>query len=230
VVPQASMSALNPVMRVGAQFGDVLAAHRRDMSKADRRRRAAELMDMVGVSAARLDAYPHQLSGGQRQRVTIALALALEPQLVVLDEPTTALDVVTQRGLLENLTELQRQLGFAMLFITHDLSLLIEVADEVAIMYAGRVVEYAPARTLLTGARHPYTQGLLRSFPPLHGPARRMSGIGGAPPDLRHVPAGCPFHPRCDQAMDRCRVERPPMLPCPGVNQAAACWLVEGQP
>ena len=160
------------------------------MSARERRARAAELLDMVGISADRLGSYPHQLSGGMRQRVMIAMALGLEPQVVIMDEPTTALDVVTQREILEELTELRDRLGFAILFITHDLSLLIEIADTIAVMYAGRVVEQAQATALFRSPRHPYTLGLLSSFPSLHGPRRRMTGIPGSPPDLRELPSG----------------------------------------
>ena len=151
----------------------------------------------------RLRAYPHQLSGGMRQRVIIAMALALQPELVIMDEPTTALDVVVQREILQQIRDLQQELGFAVLFITHDLSLLLELAHRVAIMYAGEIVESAPAETLKSGARHPYTTGLLESFPPLHGPVTRLVGIPGSPPDLSDPPSGCRFHPRCPH----CRVD-----------------------
>jgi peptide/nickel transport system ATP-binding protein len=228
VVPQSALNALNPVVRVNRQFADVFKAHRPDMSRSARRQRAAELMEMVGINPRRLDDYPHQLSGGQRQRIMIALALALDPQLVVMDEPTTALDVVTQRQVLEELAGLRQRLGFALLFITHDLSLLIEIADEIAVMYAGRLVERATADALFHTPRHPYTRGLLGSFPPLHGDSPRMVGIPGSPPDLRNLPAGCPFHPRCPLAMDRCRVERPPLAAFGRPGHDVACWA-EGE-
>jgi peptide/nickel transport system ATP-binding protein len=161
-----------------------------------------------------------------RQRVMIAMALALEPRVVIMDEPTTALDVVTQREILAELIALRDRLGFAVLFITHDLSLLIELADTIAVMYAGRLVERAPAASLFRAPRHPYTHGLVNSFPPLHGEWRRMTGIPGSPPDLRQVPAGCAFHPRCPHALDRCRTDEPTLLELsPG--RAAACWLHE---
>jgi len=157
------------------------------------------------------------------------MALALEPQLVIMDEPTTALDVVTQREILEELAVLRDRLGFAVLFITHDLSLLIEIADSIAIMYGGRIVEQARAEALFRAPRHPYTLGLLGSFPSLHGPRVRMTGIAGSPPDLRDPPAGCAFHPRCGYAMDRCRTElpllRPVVRPAARDPRAAACWL-----
>ena len=234
VVLQSAMHALNPVFTIGDQLGDVLRAHQPDMSRAARRDRAAQLLDMVGITADRLRAYPHELSGGMRQRVMIAMALALEPQIVIMDEPTTALDVVTQREILEELAALRDRLGFAVLFITHDLSLLIEIADSIAIMYGGRIIEQAPATALFRAPRHPYTAGLLGSFPSLHGPRVHMTGIAGSPPDLRSMPAGCPFHPRCDYAMDRCRTELPPLRPVARAGasgarvaaaRVAACWL-----
>jgi peptide/nickel transport system ATP-binding protein len=233
VVMQSAMNALNPVLSIGSQLTDVLRAHRPTMGKAERRARAAELLAMVGIAADRLGSYQHELSGGMRQRVMIAMALALEPQIVIMDEPTTALDVVTQREILEELTALRERLGFAVLFITHDLSLLIEIADSIAVMYAGRLVERAGATELLRAPRHPYSLGLLSSFPALHGPRQHLTGIPGSPPDLRRLPAGCVFHPRCGYAMDRCRAEAPQLLPLDmkgdgGVPRAAACWLQDG--
>jgi peptide/nickel transport system ATP-binding protein len=228
VVMQSAMHALNPVMTIGSQLTDVLRAHLPDLAKAARRERAGHLLDMVGISPDRLASYPHQLSGGMRQRVMIAMALALEPAVVIMDEPTTALDVVTQREILQELTALQERLSFAVLFITHDLSLLVEIADTVAVMYAGRLVEQAPARELYAAPRHPYTLGLLGSFPSLHGPRRKMTGIPGSPPDLRHPPAGCTFHPRCRFALDVCRTELPATIPLPPGDHLAACWLHAG--
>jgi peptide/nickel transport system ATP-binding protein len=232
VVMQSAMHALNPVFTIGDQLGDVLRTHRPDMDRTARRERAAQLLDLVGITADRLRSYPHELSGGMRQRVMIAMALALEPQIVIMDEPTTALDVVTQREILEELAALRDRLGFAVLFITHDLSLLIEIADSIAIMYAGRIVERARAADLFRAPRHPYTLGLLGSFPSLHGPRVHMTGIAGSPPDLRNPPAGCPFHPRCRYVMDRCRTELPPLRPVvrAGVKdqRVVACWLQDG--
>ncbi len=233
VVLQSAMNALNPVLSIGAQLTDVLQAHVADMDARARRDRAAELLAMVGITADRLGSYPHELSGGMRQRVMIAMALALEPQVVILDEPTTALDVVTQREILEELTALRERLGFAVLFITHDLSLLAEIADSIAVMYAGRLVERAPAEELFRAPRHPYTLGLLNSFPALHGPRRYMTGIPGSPPDLRMLPVGCVFHPRCPYAMDICREQSPPLEPPAGSagrvsGRLASCWLQDG--
>ena len=235
VVFQSAMHALNPVARIDAQLTDVLKAHRRQMSPTERRERAVELLRMVGISADRLRSYPHELSGGMRQRVMIAMALALEPQLVIMDEPTTALDVVTQREILEELMQLRERLGFAIIFITHDLSLLIELADSIAIMYAGRIVERAGADELFHSPRHPYSLGLLNSFPALHGDKVRMEGIPGSPPSLTALPGGCAFHPRCPYAMDRCRTDIPQLVPPAsdpgrpdGEPRVAACWLQDG--
>jgi peptide/nickel transport system ATP-binding protein len=232
VVMQSAMNALNPVLTIGDQLGDVLRAHQPEMDRAARRDRAVQLLDMVGITADRLRSYPHELSGGMRQRVMIAMALALEPQMVIMDEPTTALDVVTQREILSELAVLRDRLGFAVLFITHDLSLLIEIADSIAIMYGGRIVERARAAALFRSPRHPYTLGLLGSFPALHGPRVHMTGIAGSPPDLRNPPTGCTFHPRCGYVMDRCRTELPPLRPvvrpAPPDPRAVACWLQDG--
>ena len=196
MVFQSAMSALNPVLRVGDQFVDMMQAHER-VRRRDALARAGDLLELVGIDRARVRAYPHELSGGMRQRVIIAMALALGPELVVMDEPTTALDVVVQRELLQEIQTLQAELGFAVLFITHDLSLLLEVADRIAIMYAGEIVELAEAATLHATPRHPYTVGLMSSFPPLTGPIERLTGIPGSPPDLADPPSGCRFHPRC---------------------------------
>jgi peptide/nickel transport system ATP-binding protein len=204
IVFQSAMNALNPVMPVRVQIDDVLRAHRPQMDRQARKMRIAELLGLVGIPADRTKAYPHELSGGMRQRVTIALALALEPEIIVMDEPTTALDVVIQRQILSEISRLRDQLGFAIVFITHDLSLLIETADTIAIMYAGRLVELAPARELYRFPRHPYSHGLLNSFPALHGPQSSRTGIPGSPPDLRAVPDGCPFHPRCRWVHEPC--------------------------
>jgi peptide/nickel transport system ATP-binding protein len=195
------------------------------MSGDERFARSAELLDMVGMNGDRLRSYPHELSGGMRQRAMIAMALALEPQVMILDEPTTALDVVTQREILEELMGLRDRLGFAALFITHDLSLLVELADDIAVMYAGRLMERAPANSLFRSPRLPYTHGLLHCFPPLHGKRVPMEGIPGSPPDLRDLPSGCAFHPRCRWALERCKTEDPVLAPTPGTNREVACWL-----
>ncbi|HZQ16184.1 MAG TPA: ABC transporter ATP-binding protein [Gaiellaceae bacterium] len=234
MVFQSAMNALNPVMRVGDQFVDMMRAHehisrRRSLDEAGR------LLEVVGIDRGRLCSYPHQLSGGMRQRVIIAMALALQPELVIMDEPTTALDVVVQREILQQIRDLQAERGFAVLFITHDLSLLLELAHRVAIMYAGEVVEAAPAAELRSRARHPYTVGLIESFPPLRGPRARLTGIGGAPPDLASPPAGCRFHPRCphcrpeNAALHARQTAERPVLRESSPGHEVACHLVEEQ-
>jgi peptide/nickel transport system ATP-binding protein len=228
VVLQSSLNALNPVITIGAQFDDLLRVHRPHLSAPARWARAGELLDMVGMNAERLRSYPHELSGGMRQRAMIAMAIALEPQVMILDEPTTALDVVTQREIIEELVGLRDRIGFATLFITHDLSLLVELADEIVVMYAGRLMERAPAASLFHAPRLPYTHGLLNCFPPLHGTRARMDGIPGSPPDLRDLPPGCAFHPRCRWAMERCRHDVPLLAPLDGDAREVACWLHAG--
>jgi peptide/nickel transport system ATP-binding protein len=216
IVFQSAMNALNPVMRLETQIADVLQAHDPAMGASERRQRALELLRLVGITPDRLRSYAHELSGGMRQRAIIAIALALNPEIIIMDEPTTALDVVVQRDILVELMTLREHLNFAVIFITHDLSLLLEVADQVAIMYAGRIVEAASWQQLYRHPRHPYTYGLLNSFPSLHGPKRKMSGIPGSPPDLRNVPAGCAFHPRCPFAFEECS-QRLPALATPQI-------------
>ncbi len=234
MVFQSAMNALNPVMRVGDQFVDMMRAHEH-ISKSDALERAGELLDLVGIDRRRTRAYAHELSGGMRQRIIIAMALALNPELVIMDEPTTALDVVVQREILQQIKDLQEQLGFAVLFITHDLSLLFEVAHRIAIMYAGEVVEEAPAAALRTVPRHPYTAGLISSFPSLTGPIERMTGIPGSPPDLASPPAGCRFHPRCpncvpeQSALHTLQTTVRPTLHDVGPKHRVACHLVEQQ-
>lgn len=227
IVFQSAMNALNPVMTVGAQIMDVLRTHRPNMGADSRKRRALELLQLVGIAPDRLRSYPHELSGGMRQRAIIAIALALSPEILILDEPTTALDVVVQREILTEIMRLREKLSFSVIFITHDLSLLLEMADNVAIMYAGRIVEKASRRDLYLHPRHPYSYGLLNSFPALHGPRRKMSGIPGSPPDLRAVPSGCAFHPRCPCAFEPCRSVLPLLSPLPGdtSGQVVACHL-----
>ncbi len=203
IVFQAAMNSLNPVANVAAQLMDALEVHRPEMSKEARCPRQ-ELVRLVGIPESRLSSYPHQLSGGMRQRVMIAMALVLEPEIVIMDEPTTALDVVVQREILARMTELRESLGFSVIFITHDLSLLLEIADTIAVMYAGKVVELGPADELYEHPSHPYTRGLLASFPSLVGPRRELLGLSGSPPDLRSVPPGCAYHPRCPEVAPVC--------------------------
>ncbi|OLR89442.1 ABC transporter ATP-binding protein [Actinokineospora bangkokensis] len=226
VVFQGAMNSLNPVHTVAQQLTDVIAAHEPTSTRASRLDRARELLDLVGINAERLDSHPHQLSGGMRQRVMIAMALALEPRVVVMDEPTTALDVVMQRQILATLVRLRERVGFSVLFITHDLSLLVEFSDRIAVMYGGRIVESAPAGQLYRDSLHPYSAGLLDSFPALRGPRRELSGIPGSPPDLAAMPTGCAFHPRCPRAFEPC-ADRVPVLAAPGGagGRDVACWL-----
>ncbi|MEU0300948.1 ABC transporter ATP-binding protein [Streptomyces sp. NPDC006175] len=226
IVFQGAMNSLNPVHTVHSQLTDVLTAHRPGMRAAERTARAEELLGLVGISADRLAAYPHQLSGGMRQRVMIAMALALEPEIVIMDEPTTALDVVMQRQILRKLVELRERLSFSVVFITHDISLLIEFSDRIAIMYGGRIVEQAGAAEIYRDPRHPYSDGLLHSFPALHGPRRELTGIPGSPPHLSAMPAGCAFHPRCGKAFEPCAVRVPVLAPPDaGQDREVACWL-----
>ena len=231
---QSAMNSLNPVMRVGDQFVDMFQAHER-VRKAEALARAEHLLELVGIERRRLRAYPHELSGGMRQRVIIAMALALNPDLLLLDEPTTALDVVVQREILEQIETLKREFGFAVLFITHDLSLLVEFADRIAIMYAGEVVEEAPADQLFRDPRHPYTVGLMQSFPPLVGPLERITGIPGSPPDLAKPPSGCRFHPRCpyctgaDRSLFALQTTERPLPKQVAPAHFVACHLVEEQ-
>jgi peptide/nickel transport system ATP-binding protein len=225
---QSAMNALNPVMTIGDQIEDVLAAHRTEMSARDRRARARELVQLVSIAGERLSSYPHELSGGMRQRVGIAIALALSPEIIILDEPTTALDVVVQREILNEILRLRHQFSFSVIFITHDLSLLLELADNIAIMYAGRIVEQATRQELYKHPQHPYSYGLINAFPSLRGPRRTAGGIPGTPPDLRTPPAGCAFHPRCPLAFAPCATVRPELRPSePDSTRTVACHLYD---
>ena len=203
VVMQSAMNALNPVKTVGAQFEDTMRAHGQGKT-AGIRARSREVMALVGIDAIHLKSYPHQLSGGMRQRVMIAMALLLSPDLVVMDEPTSALDVVAQRSLMVQIKDLQKKLGFAVIFVTHDMSLVGHFSDRLAVMYAGKIVEIGPTRPLFAAPQHPYTRGLLESFPSVYGPKVPLKGIPGSPPDLTDLPSGCRFRPRCGQVMPRC--------------------------
>ena len=203
IVFQSAMNALNPVLNVRDQLLDVIHAHLR-IPRDEARERAASLLDLVGIPRSRLRSYPHELSGGMRQRVMIAMALATDPEVVIMDEPTTALDVVVQRDILAQIVELKERLGFSILFITHDLSLLLELADRIAVMYAGQLLEIGTAEEIHREASHPYTKGLLNSFPSLRGARRELAGIPGSPPDLRNPPPGCPFLPRCAYGTAAC--------------------------
>ncbi len=225
MVFQSAMDALNPVLTIGEQLGDTLRAHGAGgPSAASLRERCAELLALVGIQPDRLESFPHQLSGGMRQRVGIAIALALDPALVVLDEPTTALDVIVEGEILEKILELKRRFGFSVIFITHDLTRMMQICDRVAIFYSGRLVELAPAAALRASPRHPYTQGLLKAFPSVHGLDEELASIPGSPPSLRSPPPGCRFHPRCGQVIDRCRTEEPRLTALEG-GRSAACHV-----
>jgi oligopeptide/dipeptide ABC transporter ATP-binding protein len=212
IVFQSAMNALNPVLDVRAQLLDVIHAHLK-MPRDEAREKAGSLLDLVGIPRSRLRSYPHELSGGMRQRVMIAMALATEPEIIIMDEPTTALDVVVQRDILAQIVELKERLGFSILFITHDLSLLLELADRIAVMYAGQLLEVGTADEIRREASHPYTMGLLNSFPSLRGPRRELAGIPGSPPDLQDPPPGCPFLPRCRYGTTACREVDMQLLP-----------------
>jgi peptide/nickel transport system ATP-binding protein len=198
MVFQSAMNSLNPVMTIGDQITDAIRAHK-NISKVGAYERAAELLEAVGIEPQRLRSYPHQLSGGMRQRAVIAIALALEPPMMIMDEPTTALDVVMQREIMQQIEELKTRLGFSILFITHDLSLLVEFSDRIAVRYAGEIVELGPAKEIFANPLHPYTRGLMNSFPALEGEKVRLMGIPGSPPNMVQPPSGCRFHPRCAQ-------------------------------
>jgi len=208
VVMQSAMNALNPVMTIAEQLGDAIQAHIR-MSDRQLRSRSQELLKVVGIDPVHLQSYPHQLSGGMRQRAMIAMALALTPDLVIMDEPTSALDVVAQRSLMLKIKQLQREFGFATIFVTHDMSLVSHFSDRLAVMYAGQVVEVGQTRQVFAAPKHPYTAGLMRSFPSISGPLEPLAGIPGSPPDLARPPTGCRFHPRCPKRFDRCPGEEP---------------------
>ena len=222
VVMQSAMNALNPVMTIGAQLRDAIEAHER-MPSQMLRARCEEVMRLVGIDPVHLGSYPHQLSGGMRQRAMIAMALVFTPELVIMDEPTSALDVVAQRSLMLQIKELQRRIGFAAVFVTHDMSLVSHFSDRLAVMYAGQVVEIGTTRSVFEDPKHPYTKGLMQSFPSISGPQQRLVGIAGSPPDLLRPPAGCRFHPRCPSVMAHCRTEEPPFFQRP--NDLVRCHL-----
>ncbi|MEV7325763.1 ABC transporter ATP-binding protein [Streptomyces sp. NPDC093970] len=209
---QDALSALNPVLSVGDQLGEMFVVHR-GMSRKDARARSVELMDRVRIpgAAQRVRDYPHQFSGGMRQRIMIAMALALEPALVIADEPTTALDVTVQAQVMDLLAELQREYRMGLILITHDLGVVADVADRIAVMYAGRIVESAPVHDIYKTPAHPYTRGLLDSIPRLDQKGQELYAIRGLPPNLMRIPPGCAFNPRCPMAQDVCRTDEPPL-------------------
>ncbi|MFI8994595.1 ABC transporter ATP-binding protein [Streptomyces sp. NPDC053542] len=223
---QDALSALNPVLSVGAQLGEMYEVHQ-GMKRKDARAKAVELMDRVKIPAARsrVGDYPHQFSGGMRQRIMIAMALALEPDLIIADEPTTALDVTVQAQVMDLLADLQREYAMGLILITHDLGVVADVADRIAVMYAGRIVETAPIHDLYKSPAHPYTRGLLDSIPRLDQKGQELYAIKGLPPSLTDIPPGCPFHPRCPRARDVCTTDRPPLYDvAPGRASACHFW------
>ncbi|WP_031078441.1 ABC transporter ATP-binding protein [Streptomyces sp. NRRL S-118] len=230
---QDALSALNPVFSVGNQLGEMFRVHQ-GMSKKDAKVKAIELMERVKIPAAkqRVNDYPHQFSGGMRQRIMIAMALALEPDLIIADEPTTALDVTVQAQVMDLLAELQREYNMGLILITHDLGVVADVADKIAVMYAGRIVEQAPIHELYKRPAHPYTRGLLDSIPRLDQKGQELFAIKGLPPNLLHVPSGCAFNPRCTRAQDICRTDSPALVPVteqdgselPGRRSACHFW------
>jgi oligopeptide transport system ATP-binding protein len=210
------------VLSVGDQLGEMFVVHQ-GMSKKDARAKAIDLMDRVRIPAARerVRQYPHQFSGGMRQRIMIAMALALEPALIIADEPTTALDVTVQAQVMELLAELQREYNMGLILITHDLGVVADVADKIAVMYAGRIVESAPVHDIYKAPAHPYTRGLLESIPRLDQKGQELYAIKGLPPNLMHIPPGCAFHPRCPMAQDVCRTDEPPLYEVSEVRGSA---------
>jgi peptide/nickel transport system ATP-binding protein len=217
VVMQSAMNALNPVKTIGSQFSDAMRAHG-ETAKTVIAGRSAEVLHMVGIDPAHLKSYPHQLSGGMRQRSMIAMALLFTPDLVIMDEPTSALDVVAQRSLMVQVKELQRELGFAVIFVTHDMSLVSHFSDRLLVMYAGQVAELGPTRQVFDSPRHPYSAGLMEAFPSIRGPKVSLTGIPGSPPDLARLPAGCRFAPRCPRAEDRCQEQPVEIVNIDGVQ------------
>ncbi|MEU4123205.1 ABC transporter ATP-binding protein [Streptomyces virginiae] len=223
---QDALSSLNPVLTVGAQLGEMYEVHR-GTSRKEARAKAVELMDRVRIPAAkqRVGDYPHQFSGGMRQRIMIAMALALEPSLIIADEPTTALDVTVQAQVMDLLAELQRELNMGLILITHDLGVVADVADKIAVMYAGRIVEAAPVHEIYKAPAHPYTRGLLDSIPRLDQKGQELYAIKGLPPNLLRIPPGCAFNPRCPMAQEVCRSDVPPLYPVTEspVPRSSAC-------
>lgn len=227
IIFQGALHALNPVQRVGRQIVEPILLHETEPSESAARKRVGDLLEQVGLPAARAEAYPHQLSGGQRQRVLIAMALACDPELLLADEPTTALDLMVQAQVLMLLQRLRDERGLSMIFITHDLSTLTYVCERLAVMYAGRIVEEGPSDTLFSDPRHPYTRALAAAFPTIGDRSSRMNpeGLAGDPPDPARVPSGCSFHPRCPIAEERCSTIDPTLVAA-GAGRRAACIKV----
>ncbi len=224
---QDALSALNPVYTIGFQIGEQLRT-RRGMTRKEAEKRSVELLDQVGIPEARsrVRNYPHEFSGGMRQRAMIAMSLALDPDVLIADEPTTALDVTVQAQIMDLLKDIQTERNMALVLITHDLGVVAEVADRIAVMYAGRIVENADVYSLYARPAHPYTRALLESIPRLDSKGTELRAIKGLPPSLTRIPSGCPFHPRCPMAVDRCQDVLPPLAPLPG-GRSSACLFAE---
>lgn len=225
IVFQGAMNALNPVYKVGDQIAEAIKIHEHNISSSETKERVAKLFEMVGIEPSRADNYPHEFSGGMRQRALIAMALAANPKMLIGDEPGTALDVIVQAQTLRLLRDLRDRLGLSMILISHDLSIIAETCDKVAIMYAGKIVEYGDTNSLFKNPQHPYTQGLIKAFPSIKGERVRLTSIPGQPPDLLHPPAACRFHPRCPYVMDICKKEEPLLLEHREKNHNVACHL-----
>ncbi len=228
LISQSAMNALNPVYKVGDQIVEAIQTHENVDRKAAMRR-AADLFDLVGLEPRRLSDYPHQFSGGMRQRAVIAMSLALRPKIIVADEPTTALDVIVQAQILAKIKELQEQYGIGLILVTHDMSVVAQTCDNVAVMYAGRLAEYGAIRVVFGDPLHPYTMGLQNAFPSIRGPKRELISIPGYPPSLLEPPKGCRFAERCPFAADRCQEETPPLFELPGGHRSA-CWFNDAAP
>jgi peptide/nickel transport system ATP-binding protein len=228
VVMQSAMNALNPIKSIAAQFKDAMRAHGVSSAR-EITDRSAEVLRMVGIDPVHLKSYPHQLSGGMRQRAMIAMAMLFTPDLVIMDEPTSALDVVAQRSLMVQIKQLQAELGFAIIFVTHDMSLVSHFSDRLMVMYAGQVAEFGATRTVFDDPLHPYSVGLLDAFPSIRGPRVPLTGIPGSPPDLAAPPPGCRFAPRCPKALDRCQTTKPELYQVDGV-QVRCLRLADGRP
>jgi peptide/nickel transport system ATP-binding protein len=225
VVFQGAMNALHPNKSVGSQIAEPILAHE-SISKEEARKRAERLLDLVGIGGSKFDRYPHELSGGMKQRSMISMALACNPTLVIADEPTTALDVIIEAQVMKVMKELQQKLNLSLILISHDLSMIADSCNKVAIMYAGKIAEYGESARLYKEPLHPYTQKLIGAFPSILGAKKELESIPGFPPDLLNPPPGCRFHPRCVYAMDICRRKEPEVIEADGSNHIVACHLV----